>query len=140
MRFAINLTQLNETMVKRPRSSNISFDEGLRLYRAILRETGGEYGFVSEGTLRYILDSFDMIRGDIFVKAAYVIHDVASKHPLVNGNKRLAFALGALILRTEGFELSVDKDETVLLMLSVAKGDLSRKELESWLRSKCKKI
>jgi hypothetical protein len=31
--------------------SEISFDEALRLYRAVLRETGGEYGFVSEGTL-----------------------------------------------------------------------------------------
>jgi death-on-curing protein len=76
----------------------------------------------------------------IFAKAAYVMHGVASKHPLVNGNKRLALALGALILRTEGFELSVDKDQTVPLMLRVAKGDLSKKALESWLRSKSKKI
>jgi death-on-curing protein len=121
-------------------SSSIPFDEVLRLYRAILRETGGEYGFVSEGTLRYIVESVESIRGDVFVKAAYVIHDVASKHPLVNGNKRLAFALGALILRTEGFHLFADKDETVPLMLRVARGDLSRKALESWLRSKSKKI
>ena len=117
----------------------MTFDEVLRLYRAILRETGGEYGFVSEGTLRYILDSLDSLRGDIFTKAAYVIHDVASKHPLANGNKRLAFAMGALILRTEGFKLSVHKDETVALMLRVAKGDMSRKALELWLRNKSKK-
>ena len=122
------------------RNFRISFDEALKLYRTILRETGGEYGFVSEGTLRYILDSLDSIRGDIFVKAAFVIDGVASRHPLVNGNKRLAFALGAYILRGEGFELSVDKDETVPLMLRVAKGDLSRKALESWLRSKSKRI
>jgi death-on-curing family protein len=121
-------------------NQRISFEEALRLYRAILRETGGEYGFVSEGTLHYILDSLRSVRGDIFAKAAYVIHDVASKHPLVNGNKRLAFALGALILRTEGFELLVDKDETVPLMLRVAKDELSRKELGSWLRSRSKKI
>ena len=121
-------------------SSRVSFDEVLRLYRAILRETGGEYGFVSEGTLRYILDSMDSIRGDIFAKAAYVIHGIATKHPLANGNKRLAFSLGALILRTEGIELSIDKDETVPLMLRAAKDELSRKVLESWLRSKSKKI
>jgi hypothetical protein len=90
--YTTKLTQLNETM-NAFRSSRISFDEVLRLYRAILRETGGEYGFVSEGTLRYILDSMDSIRGDIFAKAAYAIHGIATKHPLVNGNKRLAFAL-----------------------------------------------
>jgi len=127
-------------MVHRSKSSGISFDEVLRLYHAILRETGGDYGFVSEGTLRYIVDSVNSIRGDIFVKAAYVIHGVATKHPLVNGNKRLAFALGGLILRTEGFELSVDKNDTVPLMLGVAKGEMSRKALESWLRSRSKRI
>ncbi len=127
-------------MADRARSSRISFDEVLRMYRAILRETGGEYGFLSEGTLHYILDSLDSIRGDIFAKAAYVIHSVATKHPLVNGNKRLAFALGALFLRSAGFELSVNNDETVALMLRVAKGELTMKALESWLRSKSKKI
>jgi len=79
-------------MATRPRSPPISFGEVLKLHRAILRETGGEYGFVSEGTLHYTLDSLESIRGDIFVKAAYLILGVATKHPLVNGNKRLAFA------------------------------------------------
>lgn len=73
-------------------------------------------------------------------KTVCLIHGIVTKHPLVNGNKRVAFVLGALILRTEGFELSVDKDEAVPLMLRVAKADLSRKALESWLRSRSKKI
>lgn len=134
------MTQPIESVVDEFRSSRISFDEVLRLYRVLLRETGGEYGFVSEGTLRFIVDSLDSMRGDIFAKAAYVIHGIATKHPLVNGNKRLAFALGAFILRTEGYDLSVHKEETVPLMLRVAKGEMSRKALESWLRSKSKKI
>jgi len=89
----------------------ISFDEAVRLYQAILRETGGEYGFVSEGTLRYILNALTWMRGDLFSKAAYVIREIAARHPLVNGNKRLAFALGALLLRRAGYELSVGSDE-----------------------------
>jgi death-on-curing family protein len=117
-----------------------SFEEALRLYRAIARETGGEFGFVSEGTLRYILDSLAWMRGDIFSKAAYVIHEIAAKHPLVNGNKRLAFALGALVLRKAGYELEVGFDATIALMLRVARGEVSKKELESWLRNRSKKI
>jgi len=140
MVYAAKPAQLDESMGKDSRSSRLSFDEVLRLYRTILRETGGEYGFVSEGTLHYVLESLDSIRGDVFSKAAYAIHGIATKHPLVNGNKRLAFALGALILRTEGIELLAGKDESVPLMLRVAKGDLSRKALESWLRSKSKQI
>ncbi len=120
--------------------SEISFDEALRLYQAILRETGGEYGFVSEGTLRYILDALTWMRGDVFSKAAYVIREIAARHPLVNGNKRLAFALGALLLRRAGYELSVGSDETIALMLRVARAEVSSEELESWLRSRSKKI
>lgn len=117
-----------------------SFEEALRLYRAIVRETGGEFGFVNEGTLRYILDSLAWMRGDIFSKAAYVIHEIAAKHPLVNGNKRLAFALGALVLRKAGYELEVGFDVTIALMLRLARGEVSKKELESWLRNRSKKI
>jgi death-on-curing family protein len=120
--------------------SQISFDEALRLYQAILRETGGEYGLVSEGTLRYILDTLTWMRGDVFSKAAYVIRQIAERHPLVNGNKRLAFALGALLLWRAGYELSVGSDETIALMLRVARAEVSSEELESWLRSRSKKI
>lgn len=120
--------------------SEISFDEALRLYQAILRETGGEYGFVSEGTLRYILDALTWMRGDVFSKAAYVIREIAARRPLVNGNKRLAFALGALLLRRAGYELSVGSDETIALMLRVARAEMPSEELESWLRSRSNKI
>lgn len=80
------------------------------------------------------------MRGDIFSKAAYVIHEIAARHPLVNGNKRLAFALGALLLRKAGYELDVDSDATVALMLRVAHGEVSKKELKSWLRNRSTKI
>jgi len=46
----------------------VSFDELIRLYRAVLRETGGEYGFVSEGTLHYIINRLTWMRGDVFSK------------------------------------------------------------------------
>jgi death-on-curing family protein len=134
------VTQRIESVPGEFRDSGISFDEVLKLYKAILRETGGEYGFVSEGTLRYIVDTLDSVRGDIFAKAAYAMQNIAAKHPLANGNKRLAFALGALILRTQGYDLPTRKDEAVPLMLKVAKGETSKKALESWLRSRSKKI
>jgi len=50
-----------------------------------------EYGLVSEGTLRYILDALTWMRGDVFSKADYVIREIPARHPLVNGNKKLAW-------------------------------------------------
>ena len=76
----------------------------------------------------------------MFSKTAHVICEIATRHPLVNGNKRLAFALGALILRKAGYDLPVDSDETIALMLGVARGEVSKKALESWLRNRSKKI
>ena len=128
-----------ETYHEEESELTIEWDEVLRLYRAMLRETGGEFGFVSEGTLRFILDAVNTMRGDIFAKAAYAIHEVATKHPLVNGNKRLALSLGDLMLNTEGYEPAVDVTETVNFMLKVAKGELSKKMVEAWLRSKYRK-
>jgi len=78
--------------------------------------------------------------GDIPSKAAYVIREIAARHPLVNGNKRLAFALRALLLRRAGYELSVGSDETIALTLRVARAEMSSEELESWLRNRSKKI
>ena len=121
-------------------TAGTSFDDVLRLYRALLRETGGESGFLSEGTLRYILHSLNSVRGDVFSKAAFVIHEIATKHPMINGNKRLAFALGALVLRKGGYVLSLESSEAVTLMLRVAREEVPKRDLEAWLRNKCKKI
>ena len=120
-------------------SMAIDWEKVLRLYRAILRESGGEFGFVSEGTMRYIVDTLDHMEVDAFAKAAFAIHEIATKHPLANGNKRLALALGDMLLRSEGYKVAWQLDETVKFMLRVARGEVSQKEIESWLRTRSKK-
>jgi death-on-curing family protein len=118
---------------------SVDWDELVRLYRTILRETGGEFGFVSEGTMRYIVDTISHMKEDAFSKAAFAIHEIATKHPLANGNKRLALALGDMLLRRDGYKLSWEVDETVKFMLQIARGQVTRKEIERWLRDKSKK-
>jgi len=72
-------------------------------------------------------------------KASFAIHEIATKHPLANGNKRLALAMGDILLRSEGYRLNWELDETVKFMLRVARGEVSRREVESWFRTKSKK-
>jgi len=105
----------------------------------ILRESGGEFGFMSEGTLRYIIDTLNHMEADAFTRAAFVIYEIATKHPLANGNKRLALAMGDMVLRSEGAYIDWDLDETVKFMLRVAREEVSRKEIEAWLRTRSKK-
>ncbi len=70
---------------------------------------------------------------------ANAIHEIATKHPLANGNKRLALALGDVLLRSEGYKAGWQLDETVKFMLRVARGEVSQKEIEGWLRTRSKK-
>ncbi len=117
----------------------VDWEEVLRLYKAILRDSGGEFGFVSEGTMRYIVDALEHMKGDAFAKASFAIHEIATKLPLANGNKRLALALGDVLLKSEGYRVAWRLDETVKFMLRVARGEVSQKEVESWLRTRSKK-
>ena len=117
----------------------IDWEGVLRLYRAILRESGGEFGFVSEGTMRYIIDVLQHMKGDAFAKAAFAIREIATTHPLANGNKRLALGLGDVLLRSEGYEVAWQLEETVNFMLRVARGEVPRKEIEGCLRTRSKK-
>lgn len=118
---------------------SVDWSEFLRLYRAVLRESGGEFGFVSEGTMRYIIDALTHMEVNAFAKAAFAVHEIATKHPLANGNKRLALAMGDIVLRSEGYMLNWKLDETVTLMLQVARGNVSQRDVEEWLRTRAKR-
>lgn len=71
---------------------------------------------------------------DAFAKVAFAIHEIATKHPLANGNKRLA--LGDMLLRSEGYKVAWRLDETVKFMLSVVRGEVSQREIERWFRTR----
>ena len=57
-----------------------------------------------------------------------------------NGNKRLALALGDVLLRSEGYKVAWELDETVKFMLRVARGEISQKEVVRWLRTRSRKL
>lgn len=71
-------------------------------------------------------------------KGAGLMHSIARNHPLVDGNKRLAFMSAWTFFGLNGFALnppSVDEGEDVVLR--VARGELEGEELsrvlQSWL-------
>lgn len=139
MRLGEDITEHSVAKGPGQLSMEINWEGVLRIYRAVLRESGGEFGFVSEGTMRYIVDTLDHMEADAFAKAAFAIHEIATKHPLANGNKRLALALGDVLLRSEGYKVVWRLDETVKFMLRVARGEVSKREIEDWLRARSKK-
>ncbi|MCP3822490.1 type II toxin-antitoxin system death-on-curing family toxin [Streptomyces sp. A3M-1-3] len=62
---------------------------------------------------------------DLFEKAAALLQSLAVNHPLVDGNKRMAWMCTVVFLDFNGTEMAdVDQDESYKLVIEVATGDL----------------
>jgi death-on-curing protein len=62
---------------------------------------------------------------DLMTKAAALLHSLAANHPLVDGNKRLAWLATYVFLAKNGVELDPDDDDAYALVVSVASGTIS---------------
>ncbi|MEU2248848.1 type II toxin-antitoxin system death-on-curing family toxin [Streptomyces sp. NPDC019224] len=62
---------------------------------------------------------------DLFEKAAALLQSLAVNHPLVDGNKRMAWMSTVVFLDFNGSEMvAVDQDEAYKLVVEVAQGSL----------------
>jgi death on curing protein len=61
---------------------------------------------------------------DLITKAAALLHSLARNHPLVDGNKRLAWLATYVFCAKNGLELDPDDDAAFELVVAVAAGEL----------------
>ena len=113
--------------------SYVGYEEALKLHRRIIEETGGEYGVLNQGLLKFTLEFISEYGKDLFDKAAFMLYNIAVGHPFINGNKRAAFMIAELFLLKNGFKLVYDVDEALSFMLNVARGTLSLSQVRSWI-------
>jgi death-on-curing protein len=73
---------------------------------------------------------------DVFTKAAALLHSLARNHPLVDGNKRLAWLATYVFCAKNGIELDPTDDDAYDLMVGVAAGRIDDvATIAEWLRS-----
>ena len=72
------------------------------------------------------------IHPTLLEKAAVLCVRIAKNHPLLDGNKRLAWMAMVIFLDLNGVELNVEDDDAVETMLLVASGKLDELKLRSW--------
>lgn len=72
---------------------------------------------------------------DLETKAAALMHSLARNHPLVDGNKRLAWAATRAFLLINHVELTYSVDDAEALVLGVAVGDNDVSQIADWIRS-----
>ncbi|MBK9740445.1 MAG: type II toxin-antitoxin system death-on-curing family toxin [Actinobacteria bacterium] len=68
-------------------------------------------------------------------QAGALMHSLARNHPLVDGNKRLAWAATRTFFLLNGRDLTYDVDEAEEFVLAVARGELEVPSIADWLRA-----
>jgi death-on-curing protein len=101
-----------------------------------LQEHGGASGIrdygLSESALARPQNLAAYGEPDAAALAAAYGFGLAKNHAFIDGNKRTAFVALELFLDLNGFELTADDTQCVLVMLSVASGAFSESELAEW--------
>ncbi len=73
---------------------------------------------------------------DFVEKAGVLVVRVANNHPLMDGNKRLAWAVMNRFCVINGCELEYEIDEAVDFMLAIAAGDLDEAAAAVWIENR----
>jgi len=105
-----------------------------------VREHGGLAGLRDENALEAALarpqQKWHYEKSDLATLAAAYAYGLCQGHPFRDGNKRVAFVTMLVFLGLNGQELKAEEPEVVALMLGVASGKLSERELADWLKGR----
>lgn len=120
----------------------ISIEEALELHAVILGLTRGTLGVRDMGALlgslerpRTAFGGRELFPG-LFLKAAALIESVARNHPLIDGNKRTSYLIGAAFLEKNGYDLAPKTGEIETLMLWIGTEKPATKEIAAWLKKR----
>ncbi|MBL8555615.1 MAG: type II toxin-antitoxin system death-on-curing family toxin [Phenylobacterium sp.] len=113
----------------------------LALYEDVVAASGGAFGVRDAGLLASALARpqqryhYEEAREIIALAATYAVA-IASNHPFIDGNKRVAFIALGQFLADNGIVLTAGVDDATTIMLGVAKGEVDIEQLTDWLRSR----
>jgi death-on-curing protein len=118
----------------------LSLAEALAVAEAV---TGIDVAVLARGPRINLLDSalhapqasfggHDMYPEFLDQAAVFAVR-ISRNHPLLDGNKRLAWGCLTMFCMLNGHELDVPTEEAVSTMLAVAAGDLDEAALSQWL-------
>lgn len=111
----------------------------LLLHSETLAEHGGLAGVRDSGLLESALARPQHLhaykpKSDLADLAAAYGFGLARNHPFIDGNKRAAFLAIGLFLQINDQELIADPVEAIAVILKLAEGNLSEKDLAEWIR------
>ena len=70
------------------------------------------------------------------LKAAALMHSIVTSHPLIDGNKRTAWALMITFVLLNGFEVVAETDDAFDFVLGVATESRDLDSIASWIEAR----
>ena len=112
----------------------------LAVHEEQLAEHGGAAGVRDAGLLESALARPRNLahygEPDLCELAAAYAFGLARNHPFIDGNKRSAFVATELFLVLNGWQLVASDADCVLVMLSLASGEIDEPTFAVWLRAR----
>jgi death-on-curing protein len=122
----------------------LTAEEIIILHDKLLATTGGVPGLINVGLLESAIENSKATYAghdlfpDLESKCAAITYSLIQNHPFADGNKRLgAFAL-LMTLELNGQHLTATDEELEKVIMMVARSDMTRDDLENWLRQTLK--
>lgn len=120
-----------------------SYEAVIETHKRVVKASGGTGGVLSTSNLHYLLDAArDVGRGaerdKLISKTAYILHNIVTLHPFIDGNKRTAFETAKAFFQLNGEDFEAEDDESFNMLISVAIGELSTRDVEVWIRKHLK--
>ena len=122
-------------MSKRPAVEHLTVDDLLEIAGGILGEVGlRDPGLLASAAARPAMSVFgDDAYPSFAEKAAALLHSLARNHPLVDGNKRLAWAATRTFCLLNGHDLHYTVDDAEVFVLGVAAGKFDVAQIAVWI-------
>jgi death on curing protein len=73
-------------------------------------------------------------------KAAFILFQIISSHPFIDGNKRTAYGTTDVFLRLNGYYIRVEPEEALEFIVAIAAGKSDELTVRKWLRQHLKKL
>lgn len=119
----------------------LTVDDVIRLHTQVIETVGGLDGVrdrdILESALAAPLQTFggqDLFPGEI-EKISRLGYGLASNHAFIDGNKRIGALVVQLLLKWNGYNLTLKVGELSDIFISIADGTMNEKGLLQWIQS-----
>ncbi|QOI98561.1 MAG: type II toxin-antitoxin system death-on-curing family toxin [Flammeovirgaceae bacterium] len=122
----------------------IDINEVEKIHDILIDKFGGAKGIRDKGLLESAINrpyqTFDgqELYPDPIDKAAAIFESIIINHPFIDGNKRTAYVLMRLMLKTNNIDIHLGQNDKYDFVLKAASGQVTFEQIKTWIKDNSK--